>query len=103
MVGSGQGGAVAIALSSPTLLEICLAPRNFKLPELRAIAPAWAQVKQIVVIQPRLARKNKIGPMFKAIAPELFDEELKKSSPSPDSRWGHAPVIGASTGNYLDT
>jgi hypothetical protein len=40
VVGSGQGGSVAIALSSPLLLEVCLAARNFKLPELREIAPA---------------------------------------------------------------
>ena len=72
-VGSGQGGAVPIALASPTLLEVCLAARNFQLPE-----------KHIVVIQPQLARKDKIGPMFKLIAPELYDEELKKSSPSPE-------------------
>ena len=73
------------------------------MPELREIAPAWSQVKQIVAIQPRLARKDKIGPRFKHIAPELFDEELKKSSPSPDSRWGHAPVLGVIPRNYLDT
>ena len=48
VVGSGQGGAVAIALASPMLLEVCLAAGNFKLPELRVIAPAWAHVKQIV-------------------------------------------------------
>ena len=70
VVGCGQGGAVAIALASPMLLEVCLAARNFKLPELRAIAPAWARVK-IVAIKPRLARKDKIGPMFKVIAPVL--------------------------------
>ena len=78
---------MAVALSSPMLLEVCLAARNFKLPELRAIAPAWSKVKQIVAVQPRLARKDKIGPMFKLIAPELYDEELKKSSPSPEGRW----------------
>ena len=94
---------MAIALASPLLLEVCLAARNFKLPELRAIAPAWSKVKQIVAIQPRLARKDKIGPMFKLIAPELFDEELQKSPPSPEGRWGHAPVLGVIPRNYLDT
>ena len=58
VVGSGQGGAVAVALASPLLLEVCVAARNFKLPELREIAPAWRKVKQIVAIQPRLARKD---------------------------------------------
>ena len=58
------------------LLEVCLAARNFKLPELRVIAPAWAHVEQIVAIRPRLARMDKIGPMFKAIALEQFDDEL---------------------------
>ena len=32
VVGSGHGGAVAIALASPLLLEVCLAARNFKTP-----------------------------------------------------------------------
>jgi hypothetical protein len=103
VVGSGQGGAVAIALASPLLLEVCLAARNFKLPELRAIAPAWSKVKQIVAIQPRLARKDPIGPMFRLIAPELFDQELQKSSPSPEGRWGHASVLGVIPRNYRDT
>jgi hypothetical protein len=103
VVGSGQGGAVAIALASPLLLEVCLAARNFKLPELREIAPAWSKVKQIVAIQPRLARKDPIGPMFKLIAPELFDQELQNSSPSPEGRWGHASVLGVIPRNYRDT
>ncbi len=101
--GSGQGGAVAIALASPLLLEVCLAARNFKLPELRAIAPAWSKVRQIVAIQPRLARNDPIGPMFRLIAPELFDQELQKRSPSPEGRWGHASVLGAIPRNYRDT
>ncbi len=71
--------------------------------ELRASAPAWAQVKQIVAIRPRLARKDKIGPMFKDIAPELFDKELRDSaSYSEDSRWSHAPLMGVLPRNYLD-
>ena len=92
-----------IAHASPMLLEVGLAARNFKLPELRAIAPAWARVKQIVAIKPRLARKDKIGPMFKDIAPELYDKELVKSaSNSEDSRWSHAPLMGVLPRNYLD-
>ncbi len=94
VVGQGQGGAVAIALASPLLLEVCLAARNFKIEEFRNIAPAWSKVKQIVAIKPRMARKDPIGPMFRLIAPELFDQELQLSSPGPEGRWGHAPVLG---------
>ena len=41
--------------------------------------------------------------MFKRIAPGLFDGELKKGPPRPESRWGHAPVLGVLPRNDLDT
>ena len=66
VVGQGQGGAVAIALSSPLLLEVCMAARNIKIEEFREIAPAWSKVKQIVAIKPRVWRKDPLGIIFQA-------------------------------------
>ena len=50
-----------------------------------------------------MARKDKIGPMFKDIPPELFYKELVKIEANPeDSRWSHAPLMGVLPRNYLD-
>ena len=41
--------------------------------------------------------------MFKDIAPELFDKELRDIAPhSEDNRWSHAPLMGVLPRNYLD-
>ena len=73
VVGDGQGALIALGLSSPLVLEACLATRNVGLNESIPIARAWGAVKAVVLTQPRIGRGKLELPLLRLAVPELFD------------------------------
>ncbi|CAE7929806.1 pol, partial [Symbiodinium sp. KB8] len=56
LVGLGQGGLVAAVLRWPLVVELTLQARNLQRKEARATGEAWAGIKAIWVLRPRLWR-----------------------------------------------
>ena len=54
MVGLGQGGLVVAALRWPLVVELTLQARNFQRKEARSAEEAWAGLKAVWSIRPKL-------------------------------------------------
>ena len=56
VVGSGQGGLVAMCLTKPLVLELMLQMRNVQREEAHRIAEAWGKVRVVVAQRPSFGR-----------------------------------------------
>ncbi len=75
IVGHGQGGLLALAMSRPELLETAMAMRNVQREEVGTLAAAWGKLRAVVASSPRISMTHpkKFGvALLQAAAPELF-------------------------------
>ena len=70
--GDGQGGLIALGLSSALCLEACLSKRNVQLQEAIAVARRWGAIKGIFAYSPRVHRTKLDLEHLKLAVPELF-------------------------------
>ena len=85
LVGLGQGGLVAAVLRWPLVVELTLQARNLQRKEARAAGEAWAGIKAIWVLRPRLWRTQSGHQEIAESCPEL--QESSPSLPSEASGW----------------
>ena len=74
LVGLGQGGLVAAVLRWPLVVELTLQARNLQRKEARAAGEAWAGIKAIWVLRPRLWRTQSGHQEIAESCPELQRE-----------------------------
>ena len=75
LVGLGQGGLVAAVLRWPLVVELTLQARNLQRKEARAAGEAWAGIKAIWVVRPRLWRTQS----SRGSSPSLLSEASGRS------------------------
>ena len=81
LVGLGQGGLVTAVLRWPLVVELTLQARNLQRKEARAVGEAWAGIKAIWAVRPRLWRTQQGHLEVAEACPEL-----KKDFPEPPLR-----------------
>ena len=81
LVGLGQGGLVAAVLRWPLVVELTLQARNLQRKEARAAGEAWAGIKAIWSLRPRLWRTQSGHQEIAESCPEL-----QKDFPEPPLR-----------------
>ena len=81
LVGLGQGGLVAAVLRWPLVVELTLQARNLQRTEARAAGEAWAGIKAIWSVRPRLWRTQSGHQEIAESCPEL-----QKDFPEPPLR-----------------
>ena len=74
VVGSGQGGLVAMCLTKPLVLELMLQMRNAQREEAHRIAEAWGKVRVVVAQRPAFGRIRPLLEYFEKCCPEFFKE-----------------------------
>ena len=74
VVGSGQGGLVAMCLTKPLVLELMLQMRNVQREEAHRIAEAWGKVRVVVAQRPSFGRARPLLEYFEKCCPEFFKE-----------------------------
>ena len=74
VVGSGQGGLVAMCLTKPLVLELMLQMRNVQWEEAHRIAEAWGKVRVVVAQRPSFGRARPLFEYFEKCCPEFFKE-----------------------------
>ena len=74
VVGSGQGGLVAMCLTKPLVLELMLQMRNVQREEAHRIAEAWGKVRVVVAQRPAFGRVRPLLEYFEKCCPEFFKE-----------------------------
>ena len=74
LVGLGQGGLVAAVLRWPLVVELTLQARNLQRKEARAAGEAWAGIKAIWAVRPRLWRTQSGHQEIAESCPELQRE-----------------------------
>ena len=80
LVGLGQGGLVTAVLRWPLVVELTLQARNLQRKEARAVGEAWAGIKAIWAVRPRLCTQQGHLEVAEACP------ELKKDFPEPPLR-----------------
>ena len=82
LVGLGQGGLVAAVLRWPLVVELTLQARNLQRKEARAAGEAWAGIKAIWVLRPRLWRT------------QCGHQEIAESCPELQREFPEPPLRG---------
>ena len=96
-MGLGQGGLVTAVLRWPLVVELTLQARNLQCKEARAAGEAWAGIKAIWSVRPRLWRTQSGHQEIAESCPEL-----QKDFPEPAQRlWGRRQDSGRRRGSAL--
>ena len=82
VLGSGQGGLVALACAYPRVAEAALASRCAREDEGRCVAEAWRDIHTFVVIGPRFSSPSRSG-LLESAVPELFKATCGEERPAP--------------------
>jgi hypothetical protein len=81
VVGAGQGAIVCLAAASPVVVESVLLARNVHITEAHKVASAWAQVKLMFGVNPRIGKSKPGGQLLKEACPEWFTPHVLECLP----------------------
>ena len=94
VVGSGQGGLVAMCLTKPLVLELMLQMRNVQREEAHRIAEAWGKVRVVVAQRPSFGRARPLLEYFEKCCPEFSSRSF---------RWKDQSCLWSSGGRLVAT
>lgn len=72
VIGTGQGGIIALAAASPVVVESVLLARNVHISEAQKIANAWSKIKLLVGVNPRISKSKPGTLLLQEACPEWF-------------------------------
>ena len=81
IVAAGQGAIIGLAAASPVVVETVMLSRNIQQGEAHKLASAWAKVKIVAGVNPRISKANPGCQLLKEACPEMFKPHPLESIP----------------------
>ncbi|CAK8988949.1 unnamed protein product [Durusdinium trenchii] len=91
IVAAGQGAVIGLAAASPVVVETVMLSRNIQQGEAHKLATAWAKVKIIAGVNPRISKANPGCELLKEACPEMFKPHPLESIPRLGLLEGEVP------------